>query len=183
MKSVLRVASNHGWGLLAQGGCARAALFHCVLICAPLALGACSITMPFTERESSFVKDSDITGSITPRASERPAQAPGQISPLSPGLDAEDWRRARAALATALDPQGSGAQVRWDNPDSGAKGFFGASGNAFLIKDDICRLFVAGVGIKAQDDKAAEDWMQGSACRTAPGEWDIKDVKPWKKPA
>jgi surface antigen len=176
MGFVLRRVSNHGWGLLAQGARARAALFRLSLISVTLSLGACSITMPFMERERSFIKDPDITGSITPRAAAH-AQAPGQLSPLSPGLDAEDWRRARAAMATALDPQGSGAQVRWDNPDSGAKGFFGAIGNAFLIKDDICRLFVAGVGIKGP-----EDWMQGSACRTAPGEWDIKDVKPWKKP-
>jgi surface antigen len=177
MSFVLRVASHHGWGLLAQGGCARAALFCISFMSAALTLGACSITMPFMERERSFINDPDVTGSITPRAPAIAAQAPGQLSPLSPGLDAEDWRRARAAMATALDPQGNGAQVRWDNPDSGAKGFFGAIGNPFLIKDDICRLFVAGVGIKAP-----EDWMQGSACRTAPGEWEIKDVKPWKKP-
>jgi surface antigen len=168
--------STQRLGLLAQSHIARAWLFAIMLL-AIVGLGACSITMPFTERSAALGQDSDITGSITPRTPDRPVQAPGQISPLSTALDAEDNRRARAAMATALDPQGSGTQVRWENPESGAKGFFGAIGNAFLIKDDICRLFVAGVGVKAP-----EDWMQGSACRTAPGEWDIKDVKPWKKP-
>ena len=169
------VSTRRLW-LLAHSNIVRAWLFA-MMLPAFFGLGACSITMPFTERSPALAQDSDITGSITPRTPDRQMQAPGQISPLSAALDAEDNRRARAAMATALDPQGSGAQVRWENPDSGAKGFFGAIGNAFLIKDDICRLFVAGVGVKAP-----EDWMQGSACRTAPGEWDIKDVKPWKKP-
>ena len=31
-------------------------------------------------------------------------------------MDAEDWRRAKSALDTALDPQGNGASVAWDNP-------------------------------------------------------------------
>jgi hypothetical protein len=39
-------------------------------------------------------------------------------------LDAEDWRRAKVALSTALDPQGNGSLVGWDNPDTGNKGSF-----------------------------------------------------------
>jgi surface antigen len=45
-------------------------------------------------------------------------------SSLAGILDAEDWRRAKAALSTALDPQGNGSLVGWDNPDSGNKGSF-----------------------------------------------------------
>jgi surface antigen len=95
----------------------------------------------------------------------------------TPLLDAEDARRAQAALATALDPQGNGATVRWDNPDSGAKGSFGAIGNPFLINHDICRMFVATVALKEPDQ-----WLQGSACRIMPGDWRIRDVAPWRKP-
>ncbi len=34
-------------------------------------------------------------------------------------LNGEDWRRAQGALSLALDPQGNGRPVKWDNPDFG----------------------------------------------------------------
>ncbi len=138
-----------------------------------MALAACSLTLPFEERGASLQADPEVTGSITPRP---PAAV--DASPLVASLDAEDQRRQRAAMATALDPQGSGGIVRWDNPDSGAKGSVSPIGNAFLVQHDICRVFIAAVV-----EKAREDWFQGTACRVTPGEWRIKDVKPWKRPA
>ncbi len=155
------------------------------MMCAITALGllnACSITMPFEGRQnsstvSSATADDDIiTASIPARKSPFETMVPGQVSPLSPKLDEEDWRRARASLSTALDPQGSGSVVRWENPDSSAKGSFGPVGNAYLAKDDICRVFVATVSAKAP-----EELFQGSACRISHGEWQIRELKPWKK--
>jgi surface antigen len=141
--------------------------------------------MPFERSPaSSLAADADITtGSIVPRPPKDIAAAsgqilpPGQVSPFSPKLDEEDWRRARAAMATALDPQGNGGHVRWDNADSGNKGSFAPVGNPFLIKDEICRSFVAMVSLKEPDQ-----WFQGSACRVTASEWTIKDVTAWKKP-
>ncbi len=135
--------------------------------------------MPFERAPASAVAaDSDITtGSIAPRPPKEIALPPGQVSPFSPKLDEEDWRRARAAMATALDPQGNGGHVGWDNADSGNKGSFAATGNPFLIKDDICRSFVAMVSLKEPDL-----WFQGNACRASATEWAIKDVTAWKKP-
>ncbi|MGH6800680.1 MAG: RT0821/Lpp0805 family surface protein [Methylocella sp.] len=60
-------------------------------------------------------------------------------------LDAEDWRRAKAALSTALDPQGNGSLVGWDNPDSGNKGSFTPVGKPFPMEAGICRVFLAEV--------------------------------------
>src|SRR5438067_2431449 len=51
------------------------------------------------------------TGSIAKRPSS-----------FGPDLGDEDWRRARAALGVALDPQGNGKPVKWDNPESGLRG-------------------------------------------------------------
>ncbi len=145
---------------------------------AALLAGACSLTLPFEGGTSgALLTDPDITGSITPRAAKATDLQPGQISPFSPKIDEEDWRRAKSALATALDPQGNGANVGWDNPASGAKGSFAPIGNAFVIKDDICRTFIATVSLKEPDL-----WFQGSACRITPAEWQIKDFKPWKRP-
>jgi 17 kDa outer membrane surface antigen len=147
-----------------------------VIACAALAMAGCSLTMPFEDRSAALKADPEITGSITPRKAVGPE--PLNASPFSPTLDEEDWRRQRAALATALDPQGNGALVRWDNPDSGMKGTFVPIGNAYLLQHDICRVFLASV-----IDKTRDDWFQGTACRVGPGEWRIRDHKPWKKPA
>jgi surface antigen len=106
----------------------------------------CSMSFPMT---SLVAEEPTETASIAPKI----------VSPLSAELGAEDWRRAKAAMATALDPQGNGSQVSWDNPESTMKGSFLAS-------------------VTGQMSGAS---LQGTACRPSGGEWAIKDVKPFKK--
>lgn len=103
----------------------------------------------------------DVTGSIRP------------VNPISGAMDAEDWRRARGAMALALDPQGNGAPVSWDNPKSGAKGAFTPVGPARPVGERICRSFVAEVGgaLPARS-------LQGAACRDRDGEWAIREAAP-----
>lgn len=107
----------------------------------------------------------DVTGSIA-----RPAPR------LSRRLDAEDMRRAMAAMSTALDPQGSGASVNWDNPRSGAKGSFIPVGQAYPLDARICRAFLAEVWA---DDGAEK--LQGAACREKSAEWTLSEIKPFRK--
>jgi surface antigen len=102
--------------------------------------------------------------------------AGGVRTPPLAGLDAEDWRRAKAALSTALDPQGSGSLVGWDNPDSGNKGSFTPVGKPFPLEAGICRVFLAEIDCK--DD---EHTVRGTACSDKRGEWTIAEAKPWKK--
>ena len=125
-----------------------------------LSVGACSVSFPM----SGFVADDTPTGSIN-----KPSAA------LSPALDKEDWRRASAALAVALDPQGNGADVTWDNPQSGARGSFVALAPPFLQNDRICRAFKARVSASRADRR-----LGGSACRNADGEWVMAEVKEQK---
>ena len=106
----------------------------------------------------------EVTGAITPRAAVVPT--------LSPDLNEEDWRRAKSALGLALDPQGPGTLVSWDNPESALKGTFTAKGAPYVKDDEICRAFTAHVsGSPAQS-------LQGFACRPSGGDWAIKDIKP-----
>ena len=126
--------------------------------------GACSISMPI----GSLVEDQSATGSVK--------AAPA--SPLSADLGPEDWRRAKGALAVALDPQGNGGLVSWDNPDSGFKGAFTPVGHPFVKGDEICRAFVAALGRAGRN--AA---LEGTACRLSGAEWAIKAVKPAKTAA
>lgn len=134
-----------------------------------LGLAACSITSPLTR-----AGDDELTTASIPAKRAAPAD---HLVLLDERLDPEDLRRARAALATALDPQGSGATVRWDNPDSAAKGSITAVGGPYLEGDTICRNFVAATGAQS-----ADTWRQGRACRLAPGEWDIRELRPWRQP-
>ena len=86
-----------------------------------LMTGACGMSFPM----ASLFPEPESTSSITPRV----------MSPLSPELGGEDWRRAKGALAIALDPQGSGSSVSWDNPDTDMKGNFAPVGQPFVKTD------------------------------------------------
>ncbi len=97
-------------------------------------------------------------------------------SPIASLLEPEDWRRAKAALSTALDPQGNGSLVGWENPDSGNKGTFTPVGKAYPLNAGICRVFLAEL-----DRKGNEQSLQGTACADKQGEWTIAEAKPWKK--
>jgi len=97
--------------------------------------------------------------------------APKTAAPLSPDLNEEDWRRAKAALAVALDPQGPGTQVSWDNPATTMKGTFTPMGAPFVKNDEICRTFSAHLSGPSNAS------LQGTACRPSGGEWAIKEIK------
>jgi surface antigen len=94
-------------------------------------------------------------------------------APFSAALDAEDWRRAKAALAVALDPTGNGQAVHWDNPASQANGAFAPLGNAYAVGTRTCRTFTADVITLASDQH-----LQGEACREPAGEWIVSSANP-----
>jgi surface antigen len=100
--------------------------------------------------------------------------APIVATPLSPDLNEEDWRRAKAALSVALDPQGPGTQVSWDNPETSMKGTFTPTGTPFVKNDEICRTFSAHLSGPTSAS------LQGTACRPSGEEWAIKEIKPAK---
>ena len=135
-----------------------------VLLLASLQLAACSIAMPASHGDDLHV-GAEATGSIRKPAPD-----------LARGLEAEDMRRARAALATALDPQGSGERVDWENPQSGAKGVFTPVGQAYPSDGRVCRAFLAEVVTNHNEER-----LQGTACRDKSAEWTLLDVKPWRK--
>lgn len=123
---------------------------------AGLFASGCSIAVPIP----GFTGDPTTTGTI-----ERQAVL------LSSDLDREDWRRAKAALAVALDPQGNGAPVPWGNPATGARGSFAASAPPRAEGDKVCRTFRARVTVKGRPERA----LGGSACRDGSGEWALAD--------
>lgn len=135
------------------------------LVAIGLVCGGCTISMPMS---GGAAKEPQATGSLV----AKPA------SLLSAGLTDEDWRRAKGALAIALDPQGNGSPVSWDNPQTLAKGHFVPVGQPFVKSDEICRAFLA--TIRGADSAAS---LQGTACRPSGGEWVITETRSWPKQA
>ena len=134
------------------------------------ALCGCSLSLPGATGLSNV--DFEATGSIAKPA----ASAPPSVSPLSRKLDVEDWRRARAAMAVALDPQGNGATVAWDNPDSGRRGSFVPVAAPYPVDGQVCRAFIARI------DGEPREQIQGAACRIGgTDDWDVKDARPFRE--
>lgn len=144
------------------------------VVCAlGLAGGGCSLSLPMMGAASLSGVDLEPTGTIA----KAPAAASAPASPVSRNLDVEDWRRARAALATALDPQGNGATVAWDNPQTGSKGSFIPVAAPYPVEGQVCRAFIARI-----DSGESKEVVQGSACRTGgTDDWTVRDIKPFRQ--
>ncbi|MCC5978602.1 MAG: hypothetical protein JJU21_11105 [Salinarimonas sp.] len=125
-----------------------------------LSLSACSISMPLSPFGAA--QEPLTTGSI------------GPVSPLADVHDHEDWRRARAALAVALDPQGSGTRVTWDNPDTGNGGAFESASKAYVQDDRVCRDFAADLSFAEKNPRV----VSGIACRMSESDWRIDRTAP-----
>jgi len=126
--------------------------------------GGCSTGIPLPSLMAKTSSTEDVTGSIR------------GTSPLSNSLDQEDWRRARGALGLALDPQGNGSAVTWENPQSKAKGSFTPVGQAKAVDDKICRAFIAELAGSLKNET-----LQGDACRDRSGEWSVGKVQPFRR--
>lgn len=107
----------------------------------------------------------------------RPAARAQGSSDLADHLGPEDLRRASGAMALALDPQGNGSPVSWDNAESKSSGRFTPVGGPFLRDDEVCRAFLASLSTLMERHA-----LQGTACRPSGGDWSIRDLKPWKQP-
>ncbi len=138
-------------------------LIACALLCQSLA--ACAVATPLDGGI-----DTQPTGSIS-----APPPQGAASSHLPPSLDEEDRRRVLGALAVALDPQGNGASVRWDNPISKAHGEITPIGLAYPSKDLICRKFSVRF-----DTPAGSRLEEGAACRDKNALWKIAELQPAK---
>jgi surface antigen len=132
----------------------------------------CSVSFPIIGLSSKAEDEVATTASTLPA---RPTEKTANLGKLASELGPEDLRRADGAMSVALDPQGNGAAVSWDNPQSGIKGSFVPVGGPFLRADEICRAFIASVQTQSKPLK-----LQGTACRPSGGEWAVKDMDAWK---
>lgn len=127
-------------------------------------LGACSFAIPALTASA----PEDTTGSIVPAAA---------ADRLFPELGPEETRRTRAALAVALDPQGNGQPVKWDNPESGLRGEIAPNGSPFVEADEVCRNFTTTL----EGGSGAARTAAGHACRLSGEDWILRTLRPVRR--
>ena len=111
--------------------------------------------------------DPQTTGTVTP-----PSNAPT----ADPSPRAElDLAYARVAVSSVLSRGGRDTSVPWQNPQTGARGNIMPLANSFTEAGMPCRDFLA-----SYVHGESQDWLQGAACRTASGTWEVKRLKPLK---
>jgi surface antigen len=137
-----------------------------VVLCG-LATGGCAYQL-----HSLLAKDDadgDQTGSIT-----RPGDAASDTADATPAAET-DLAYARAAASDALARSDKDASVPWQNPNTGAGGNITPLASSYSEGGAPCRDFLASYA-----HGGAEDWLQGAACRTSEGNWEVKSLKPLK---
>jgi len=95
--------------------------------------------------------------------------------PKSPPQAELDLAYARAAIAEVLSRGNKDASVPWQNPQTGARGNITPLANSYSEAGLACRDFLA-----SYMHGESQDWLEGAACRTASGNWQVKRLKPLK---
>ena len=123
--------------------------------------GGCSLS----RTDGGFAKlGDDVTGSIGP------AQ-PGQVAPTE-----TDLAFARNAASDVLTKGDKDASQPWENPETGARGSVTPLAQAYSSEGRTCRDFLA-----SYVNGRSESWLQGAACQTGRGRWEIHTLKPWRQ--
>jgi surface antigen len=111
-----------------------------------------------------------VTGTINPPAN------PSSATLSKNSSQAElDLAYARAAAAEALSRGSRDASLPWQNPHSGARGNITPLATSYSEAGMACRDFLA-----SYIHGESQDWLEGAACRTTSGAWEVRRLKPLK---
>jgi hypothetical protein len=132
-----------------------------MIAAALLALGAggCSLSSHLDTFSASPAALADTTGSI------------GRSGPTE-----SDLAFARVAATDVLARGGKDASQPGDNPATGARGPVTPLASAYSAEGRTCRDFLA-----SYVRGAKEAWLQGAACKSAKGVWEIRDLSAWRR--
>ena len=112
--------------------------------------------------------DTQPTGSI--------ARPDGQSAAATASPPSEvDLAYARAAASDVLARGAKDSSVPWQNPQSGAGGNITPLATAYSEGGLSCRDFLA-----SYVHGGSQDWLQGAACRTTSGAWEVRRLTPLK---
>ena len=120
--------------------------------------GGCSMSRP----DGNLATGNDFTGSLGPLGAAVPTDS--------------DLAFTRNAASDVLTKGDKDASQPWENPETGARGSVTPLAQAYTSEGRTCRDFLA-----SYVNGSTESWLQGAACQTGHGLWEIHTLKPWKQ--
>ena len=124
------------------------------------------------QHDTAFSKgDADVeqTGSIG--RPDRQVTAANVVAPSE-----TDLAYARAVAADVVGHGAKDASIPWENPNTGAGGNITPLAASYSEGSLTCRDFLASY-VRGQ----AQAWLQGEACRSAHGKWEVRSLRPFKQ--
>src|ERR1700730_12469071 len=133
------------------------------LILTGVSAAGCSVSR--TDSAFARMDDSDVTGSIggAPRSS-------------GPAPTESDLAFARHTSSDGLTKGAKDSSQLWENPETGERGSVTPLAQAYSAEGRTCRDFLA-----SYVNGPSESWLQGAACQTEHGRWEIHTLKPWRR--
>jgi surface antigen len=100
----------------------------------------------------------------------------GSITARPQGPTESDLAFARNAASDVLTKGEKYASQPWENPATGARGSVTPLAQAYSSDGRTCRNFLA-----SYVNGRSEKWLQGAACQSGHGRWEIETLKPWNQ--
>jgi surface antigen len=132
------------------------------LILIGVGVGGCSLSR--TEGAFGKFDAGEVTGSIG--GARTSAKTPTE----------SDLAFARNAASDVLAKGDKDSSQPWENPETGARGSVTPLAQAYSADGRTCRDFLA-----SYVNGGSESWLQGAACQSGEGRWEIHTLKPWSR--
>ena len=124
--------------------------------------GGCSLSR--TDGASARMEGREPTGSLGAAQAGGPAPTEGDLA------------FARNAASDVLTKGDKDSSQPWENPETGARGSVTPLAEAYSSDGRSCRDFLA-----SYVNGRSESWLQGAACQSGRGRWEIHSLKPWRR--
>jgi surface antigen len=124
--------------------------------------GGCSMSR--TDGAFAKMDDREVTGSVVGAQASGPPPTEGDLA------------FARNAASDVLTKGDKDSSQPWENPETGARGSVTPLAQAYSTEGRTCRDFLA-----SYVNGRNESWLQGAACHSGDGRWEIHSLKPWRR--
>jgi surface antigen len=128
-----------------------------------LGSGGCSLSR--TDAAFAKMENKEVTGSLSS------AQPGAATVPTD-----SDLAFARNAASDVLTKGDKDSSQPWENPETGARGSVTPLAQAYTSDGRTCRDFLA-----SYVNGRSESWLQGAACQSDRGGWEIHTLRPWRR--
>ena len=161
LQHLCRLALYKAWGRVGLSAIAPAGAVM-ILILIGASSGGCSLSR--TDGAFARMEGREPTGSLGAAQAGGPAPTEGDLA------------FARNAASDVLTKGDKDSSQPWENPETGARGSVTPLAEAYSSDGRSCRDFLA-----SYVNGRSESWLQGAACQSGRGRWEIHSLKPWRR--